>query len=466
MKRVLLIEDHDLMRESIEKTLSVGLENVVVEGYAEATKGIQRLSSETFQLVITDYKLPDMDGLKVLQEVKRRFPELPVIIITAYGTIHTAVQAMKQGAYDFIEKPFKPEALEVLVKRAMEHKELTLQNEYLRTRLEESQRGVREAVWGPSRVMRQLYETVQKVGPSESTVLITGESGVGKEVVAQAIHMFSPRSSSPFLCVNCAALSAGLLESELFGHEKGAFTGADRLRKGRFELAEGGTLLLDEVSEIDTHLQAKLLRVLHEKSYERVGSSQTRRANVRVISTTNRDLREEIVKGRFREDLYYRLNVIPIHVPPLREHKEDIPGLVSHFLWRFGVRETKPLSPELLELFFNYNWPGNVRELANIIERALVLSSGRVLDERLIEPWLSEGGPVDHQKALKALVGVKLQDVEKGLIQESLLHTGGNKQRAAELLGITPRTLRNKLKEWENTSKEGATFSPTHGAKE
>ena len=331
------------------------------------------------------------------------------------------------------------------------NRELTTQIEYLKALLSEEEDV--EYVWGSSDRMKAIYDTIKKVAETDSTVLITGESGAGKEVVARTIHRLSRRKDKPFLCVNCAALSAGLLESELFGHEKGAFTGADKMRRGRFELAEGGTLLLDEVSEIDLDLQAKLLRVLQEKTYERVGNSEPRRADVRVLATTNRDLRQAISKGLFREDLYYRLNVVPLYLPSLRDRKDDIPQLVEHFLKRFcGKSAPRTVPKNIMKLLLEYAWPGNVRELGNIIERAVVLSKDGELREEVIAPWL-EGRAGGLDTALESLVGLKLDEIEDRLIMLSLSRCGGNKEKAAEMLGISSRTLRDRLKKVESAAK-------------
>ena len=331
------------------------------------------------------------------------------------------------------------------------NRELTAQIEYLKVLLSEEEDV--EYVWGSSDRMKAIYDTIKKVAETDSTVLITGESGAGKEVVARTIHRLSRRKDKPFLCVNCAALSAGLLESELFGHEKGAFTGADKMRRGRFELAEGGTLLLDEVSEIDLDLQAKLLRVLQEKTYERVGNSEPRRADVRVLATTNRDLRQAISKGLFREDLYYRLNVVPLYLPSLRDRKDDIPQLVEHFLKRFcGKSAPRTVPKNIMKLLLEYAWPGNVRELGNIIERAVVLSKDGELREEVIAPWL-EGRAGGLDTAFESLVGLKLDEIEDRLIMLSLSRCGGNKEKAAEMLGISSRTLRDRLKKVESAAK-------------
>jgi two-component system response regulator AtoC len=319
MSRILIAEDDNLMRQGLEETLTrAGYE---VGAHPNAREALEEIQSGTFDMIITDMKMPQMTGMELLEECHRLGVDAPVIMITAFGTIETAVQAMKNGAFDYITKPFKADQIEMVVQKAMRHRQLMAENERLREQLAKEDF---EFVVGRSPKMKALYGQIDRIARSDSTVLITGETGVGKEVAAREIHRQSTRRERPFLCVNCAALSAGLLESELFGHEKGAFTGADKARKGRFELADSGTLLLDEVSEISPNLQAKLLRVLQERKFERVGSSLPKKADVRVIATTNRDLAKEMREGRFREDLYFRLNVVPLNVPALRERKEDI----------------------------------------------------------------------------------------------------------------------------------------------
>jgi DNA-binding NtrC family response regulator len=434
MSKILVVDDEAILRDAIAEALRrAGHE---VDAFDSGRPAMDRFARESYRLVITDLKMPGMDGMAVLEEARRLAEDVPVIVVTAHGTVETAVAAMKKGAYDFIIKPFKLEELEVLVQRALEHGQLAAENEVLRARVGEPDGP--DAVWSPA--TRAVYETLERAAASDATVLVAGESGTGKEVAARTLHRLSRRRAEPFLCVNCAALSAGLLESELFGHEKGAFTGADRMRKGRFELAHGGTLLLDEVSEIDPGLQAKLLRVLQERSFERVGSSQARRADVRVVATTNRDLPAEVARGRFREDLYYRLNVLPVRMPPLRERREEIPLLAEHFLRRHRKRISRGAMKRLCE----YGWPGNVRELANVIERAAVLSPGEEISSETIAPWL-EGGA----RAPLSLVGVPLEAIERRAIEENLKACGGNREKTAQILGISSRTLRDKLKIWE-----------------
>ena len=442
--RILVIDDQELMRESLRETLSrAGWE---VEAAGSGSEGLERFEAESFAAVISDLKMPDISGMTVLSRILEAGPDTPVIVITGHGTIETAVEAMKKGAFDYIAKPFQAGQIEVLVQKAVGHHRLLMENESLRAQVDERER-VREMI-GLSRTLRELHGQIRKLALSSATVLIHGESGVGKEVVAKAVHYAGPRSNGAFLCVNCAALSAGVLESELFGHEKGAFTGADRQRKGRFELADGGSILLDEISEIDLGLQAKLLRVLQEKAFERVGSSVSRRVDVRVLATTNRDLKACVQKGTFREDLYYRLNVVPLLIPPLRERKEDVLPLAEYFLKRRAAcdgRAPRSISSEAAVLLEQYPWPGNVRELENLVERASVLDLERPITAEELQPWLDEPlrAGVDEIR-----VGMPLEEVERILIARALEQFGGHRARTAKALGIGVRTLTMKIKKW------------------
>ena len=432
MSRILVVDDEAILRDAIAEALRRA--GHAVEAFDSGRPAMDRFATESYDLVISDLKMPGMDGMAVLDEAKRVAADVPVVIITSHGTVESAVGAMKRGAYDYIIKPFKLDELELLVGRALEHRTLSVENEVLRARVADLNGA---AVW--SAATKDVYQLLERAAQSDATVLITGESGTGKEVAARTLHQLSKRKAAPFLAVNCAALSAGLLESELFGHEKGAFTGAERTRKGRFELADGGTLLLDEVSEIDPGLQAKLLRVLQERVFERVGSSQARRVDVRVVATTNRDLPAEVAKGRFREDLYYRLNVLPVKLKALRDRRDEIPLLAEHFLKKHKKRASKGAMKKLAD----YDWPGNVRELANVIERAAVLCVGDEISGETIAPWL-EG----QARAPQSLVGVTLEAVERRVIEENLKACGGNREKTARQLGITSRTLRDKLKKW------------------
>jgi DNA-binding NtrC family response regulator len=418
----------------------------------------QAMMRDSLQASLTahDHKVSTFDnGQEALTLIKQQ--SFDVVLMTAHGSVPNAVEAMKLGAFDYIQKPFDGQEIEIVIERALRERNLLRDNEIMRRTIEDLDRD-RELI-GQSPAMRPVLEKVQRVAQSSATVLITGESGTGKELIARAIYLASPRAHQPMLCVNCAALSPTLLESELFGHEKGSFTGADRMRKGRFELADGGTLLLDEVSEIAPALQAKLLRVLQEHEFERVGSSVTRRVDVRVIATTNRDLRDWAAKARFREDLYYRLSVLPIEVPPLRERREDIPLLMDAFVGAIASREGRErpnFSAEALKVLQDYSWPGNVRELENLCERVCVLEGGREVTAAAIAPFLS--GPLKSATAvaqgLQYRDGQILNDAERDLIMRTLERFGGHREKTARALGIGLRTLGLKLKKW----REEGTF--------
>ncbi len=447
------------MRESVQATLAA--QDHQVFAFDNAQDALTSIRQRSFDVVLTDLRLPGMDGVGLLREMRRLGIDVPVVLMTAHASVATAVEAMKLGAFDYIQKPFDSEELAILIERAVRDRDLVRDNEAMRRTLEDMMRD-RQLI-GHSPAMKPVLEKVQRLAQSTATVLITGESGTGKELIARAIHAASPRADKPMLCVNCAALSPTLLESELFGHEKGAFTGADRLRKGRFELADGGTLLLDEVSEIAPTLQAKLLRVLQEHEYERVGSSVTRRADVRVIATTNRDLRDWSAKAKFRADLYYRLSVLPIEVPPLRERPEDTPLLMDHFVGRVCEREGRPrpkFTREALALLGEYAWPGNVRELQNLCERVCVLESGQEVGANAVAPLLA--GPIKTAaapiEALEYRDGRILADAERDLIMHALRRFNGHREKTSRALGIGLRTLGLKLKKWrdEGTLEEFA----------
>jgi len=464
-RSVLVVDDDELMRDSLRETLS--RRGFAVRSATDGASALSLLREEEAELVICDLKMPGMTGVELCERICAAGPVAPpVIVITAFGSVETAVQAIKKGAFDYITKPFKTDELQVVVERALRHGRLLRENEILRAELEGSRD--RFTIVGSSPAIRRTLELVERYARSSATVLIRGESGTGKELLARAIHFGSSRRQRPFLCVNCAALSAGLLESELFGHEKGAFTGADRMRQGRFELADGGTIFLDEVSEIDPKLQAKLLRVLQEKSFERVGSSRTMKVDVRVLATSNRDLEREVHEGRFREDLFFRLNILPLDVPPLRTRREDVALLVAHFLEGIRRRQggaARRLAPEALSLLSAYSWPGNVRELENLIERACVLTDGPELKSEAF-PGLTPGctgpgigmagaGKGDGDAALHhpagspgSLAGMSMDDVERIMITDALRRHRGHQKRAASELGIGVRTIRTKIKKW------------------
>jgi DNA-binding NtrC family response regulator len=444
MARILIVDDQDMMRDSLAQSLVREGHEVVAA--TDGSAAVARLGAARFDLLITDLRMPKMTGLELLAEAKRLRPEMPVVLMTAFASVANAVEAMKLGAYDYIQKPFNGDEIKLLVDRTLEHSRLRLENQAYRSMTEI---GSPRPLVGDSAAMQEVRNQIDLVARSNATVLIRGESGTGKEVVARAIHLASSRRDRPMLAVNCAALSENLLESELFGHEKGAFTGADKLRRGRFELADGGTLLLDEISEIAAPLQAKLLRVLQESCFERVGSSLTQQVDVRVIATTNRNLERCVEEGDFRQDLFYRLNVVPIEIPPLRNRLEDIPDLSRNFIHQASRREKTPfrhIEPEAIALLQHYDWPGNVRELQNIIERAVVLESEPgLIRSQTIEPWLKRqiGTPIAD-----GLAGRPLADIEKQVILSTLQQFKGHRVRTASALGIGVRTLGMKLKRW------------------
>ncbi len=441
---VLVADDEKNIREGLREALALdGYEVVTAADGKEAQESVERGDVD---LVITDLKMPRLSGEELLRTVTTQFPTVPVIILTGHGTIESAVQAMHDGAYDFLTKPVNLDRLSLLVKRALANRELALQNKAMQEELE--RRSGFASIIGRSAEMRQVFELVRQVAPSRSSVLITGESGVGKEMIAEALHYNSPRKAKPFIKVHCAALAETLLESELFGHEKGAFTGAVARKRGRFELANLGTLFLDEIGEINPNVQIKLLRVLEEKRFERVGGEETIEVDVRLVAATNRDLKEAIAQGTFREDLYYRLNVVNIHVPPLRERKEDIALLAAAFLKEFSQENGKPIEgidAKARLALYNCPWPGNVRQLRNSIESAVVLCKGTTIGLEDLPPNIrgETGGD-----SLRLLIGASLADAEKEVIRATLAREGGNKSRTAEVLGIGRKTLHRKIEEY------------------
>jgi len=506
MKTVLVVDDKEMMRDSVGSTLQrAGFAVVTAENGEQALAVAAKKRPDA---VVTDLKMPGLSGIELLEKLREIDSELPVVLMTAFGTIETAVSAMKLGAFDYITKPFQGDELVIAMKRACQHVTIVRENAVLKAQTApvvkqakgETRFGLDRLI-GTSPAMRRVREQVAAVAESLGTVMIIGESGSGKEVVARAVHEVSQRREGPMLAVNCAALSESLLESELFGHEKGAFTGADQLRKGRFELADRGSLLLDEVSEIAPSLQAKLLRVLQERAFERVGSSLTIGVDVRVIATSNRDLPRSVAKGDFRQDLFFRLNVLPIHLPPLRERSTDVPELAAHFVGQISRREgvqAMAFSAEAMELMEKYTWPGNVRELQNICERAVVLGRARQTGEigrSMIEPWLGMMGFEFEGAASAPAVEVRneatsafveatgahierhltqgeraeparssaladvvrpeltLEELERDAIVKTLERFGGHRQKSAKSLGIGVRTLGLKLKKWKEEDK-------------
>ena len=450
-KRIMIIDDEQAIRWSLGEALkNLGYE---VEEAADGETGIKLFQKDPTDLVILDLKLPDTDGIAVLKKLKGIDEDLPVVMMTAYGEIETAVEAIRGGAYDFLLKPFQLEKMKVAIKNALETSRLRSELDGIRKK--ERQAYDFKNFLGKSKVMQEVFTKVKKIGGESkaSTILIQGESGTGKELVARAIHECSNVGNRPFLEINCSALPETLLESELFGHEKGAFTDAKFRKKGLFELAEGGTIFLDEIGEMGITLQSRLLRVIENKNFRRVGGVKDLRVNTRIISATNRDLKQAIQEGIFRNDLYYRLQVIPINLPPLRERKEDIPLLANHFISLFNIefkKNIKKISPEVTRLFQSYSWPGNVRELRNVIERAILLEAeDELLVEHLpleisLEQELTEG--VQEVKNLDELYPISIKEMEELLVNKTLKETEGNKSKAARILGISRQTLREKVK--------------------
>jgi DNA-binding NtrC family response regulator len=438
---ILIADDEKNIREGLGKALE--LEDYRVYLAADGDEAMTLIENKEIDLVIADLKMPGLSGEDLLKKVVSAYPTVPVIILTGHGTIESAVKAMRDGAYDFLTKPLNLERLSLLVKRALSNRELFLQHRALQEEL--NRRYKFPQIIGKSELMQKIFEVISQVAPTKASVLITGESGVGKEMVADAIHYNSPRKDKPYIKVHCAALTETLLESELFGHEKGSFTGAISRRRGRFELAHNGTIFLDEIGEISQNVQIKILRVLHEKKFERVGGEETIDVDVRIISATNKDLKEAIAKNTFREDLYYRLNVVNIHIPPLREHKEDIPLLVAAFLKEFTEENKKKIEgidPKVRLIFNQYAWPGNIRELRNCIESAIVMCKGKIITADDLPPHLRAGSEKD---SIRLDTGITLLEAEKQIISFTLNQQGGNKSKTAEILGIGRKTLHRKL---------------------
>ena len=459
-KKILVVDDKQMMRDSVTTTLArAGFQAVAA---ASGPAALEMIARHRPAAVVTDLKMPEMDGVELLRRIIDIDPQLPVVLMTAYASVDTAVEALKLGAFDYVQKPFEGDELVVCLRRAVEHRRLTCENQAYREN--DGQRSASQPLIGESDAIRQLRSQVDRIAASHGTVLITGESGTGKEVVARRIHQRSPRAEQMMLAVNCAALSTSLLESELFGHEKGAFTGAQEMRKGRFELADSGTLLLDEVSEVEPAIQAKLLRVLQEQQFERVGSSISLSIDVRVIATTNRDLQAAVGNGAFREDLFFRLNVLPLRVPPLRDRADDIPLLAEHFLNLQAARDGRPVrlfSNRAMELLKAYRWPGNVRELQNICERAGVLADDQMIDASLIEPWLNAAAvrqSTPTEPRIEVADGNTLEEIERAVILRTLDRFDGHRERTAKALGIAVRTLGLKLRKWKEAQLVGQTL--------
>ena len=452
MESILIVDD--------EKNYPLILSAVLrEEGYGTLTaesghEALAILEGSDVDLVLTDMKMPSMDGIELLERIKAIEPDLPVIMMTAHGTVEKAVEAMQKGAYNYILKPFDNERLTIYVEKAVAMYRIVKENRYLRSAVESQYRFGN--IVGKSKGMRAVFSTITKIAPVSATVLIEGESGTGKELVAKAIHFNGPRRDRPFVAVNCSAFVETLLESELFGHEKGAFTNAVSMRKGRFEIADGGTLFLDEIGELSQNLQVKLLRVIQEKTFERVGGVDPITVDIRIIAATNKKLKQETEEGRFREDLYYRLNVLNISLPPLRERREDIGPLVDHLMKKYADQRptgapVKGIDPEVIRLFYDYSWPGNVRELENVIERAMILSPGKTIEETdLPSEFRASVYNRLHLEAIPA--GAKLYDtlalVERTMIERALRMAGNVQSRAADILGIGRSGLNQKIKKF------------------
>ncbi|UUO07656.1 sigma-54 dependent transcriptional regulator [Blastopirellula sp. J2-11] len=441
---VLVVDDNARARQSIVDVLEMlGHRGAACSSAHEALK---RMETIDYDAVVTDLQMPGMDGLELVQQIRRRDAHIPIVMVTAHGSVSTAVEAMRFGAADYLEKPLNADRLEAVINRVLESA-ASGDRATVATPGETNQ----VAMIGESRLMQQVRQQIAQVAPTDETVLIIGESGVGKELVARTIHQWSRRADRALISLNCPVLSAHLMESELFGHTRGAFTSADSARVGRFELAEQGTILLDEISEIDLSLQAKLLRVLQERCYERVGSSETLETDVRVLATSNRDLPGEVTAGRFRRDLYYRLAVVPIELPPLRQRRDDIPLLVEYFLHQTAARLEKPvfdMQAEALDLLVRHDWPGNVRELENIVTRACVLAIDGQISADAFSSWLNCESREEACDSQESQVGVKLDEMERRLISATLEHYDGHREKTAAALGISPRTLSNKLRSY------------------
>ena len=441
---VLIIDDEKNIREGLGAALE--LEDYTVALASDGKEGLERIQKGDIDLVITDLRMPKISGEQVLAKITAENPGIPVIVLTGHGSIDSAVDAMRNGAYDFLTKPLNLDQLILIVKRALQGRELALKHKELQEEL--NSRKSFESIIGKSAEMQRIFETVRKAAGSKASVLITGESGVGKELIANALHNLSPRRGNSMIKVHCAALSESLLESELFGHEKGAFTGAVARKRGRFELAHGGTIFLDEIGEIDQNVQIKILRVLQDKRFERVGGEETVEVDVRLITATNRDLEKEVAEGRFREDLYYRLNVVHIHVPPLRERRDDIPLLITAFLQEFAQENGKNIEgidARARAALYKFDWPGNIRQLRNCLESAVVMCSGSIIKLEDLPPTIAGSGEAD---SIAVPAGITMAEAEKIIILQNLAINKGNKSKTADILGIGRKTLHRKLDEY------------------
>lgn len=443
--KILIIDDEKSQSEILSGYLKK--RGFSVSYTDSAVTGIEIIKTEAVDIVISDYKMPEKTGYEVLCEVKKINPEISFIILTAYGTVENAVKAMQAGAYDYLCKPVDLDELDLLIARIIENKNLKSENKYLREQISNKQKHL--TMRSSSHKMEEAINIAARVAESKATVLITGENGTGKEVMAKAIHYLSPRSNKSFVAVNVPAMSDNLIESELFGYEKGAFTGADKQKKGRFEIADQGTIFLDEIGDVPLSIQVKLLRVLQEQEYERIGGTETIKTDVRIIAATNQNLEQNVKAGTFREDLFYRLNVVSIHIPPLRERREDIPLLIDEFIKKYCDENCKgrlELSKEALDALIKYNYPGNVRELENIIERAVVLCRGSMLSSNDLPVTVRTKPQEDDNQQVDLTLNEQVERLEKKLIYDALNNAEGNQSKAAALLGLTERNLRYKLK--------------------
>ena len=441
---VLIIDDEENIRNGLAANFE--LEDYEVKTAANGKDGLDLVAKGDIDLVITDLRMDGISGEEVVKRVTTETPGIPVIVLTGHGSIDAAVEAMKSGAYDFLTKPLNLDQLNLIVKRALENRELSLQHKLLKEEIESS--ACLEQMIGRSAEMQKVFSMIKKVAPAKASVLITGESGVGKELVANAIHNLSGRKDKAFIKVHCAALSESLLESELFGHEKGAYTGADSMQKGRFELAHGGTIFLDEIGEINQNVQIKILRVLQEKTFERVGGEKSISVDVRIVAATNKNLEEEVKAGRFREDLYYRLNVVHLKVPSLKERKDDLPLLIDSFIKKFAAENEKEIigiDSKAKAALLKYDWPGNIRQLQNCIESSVVMSNGKQIKLEDLPLSVSE---YTGQEAISIPMGIALEDAEKIIIMQNLSANKGNKSKTADILGIGRKTLHRKLNEY------------------
>jgi DNA-binding NtrC family response regulator len=445
--RILLVDD--------DKNTADGLKKILLQdGYDTGctytgNEALDLIEAEHFDIVITDMKLPDISGFSIIEKVKKENIDIAVVMITAFSSIQTAIDAMKKGADDYLTKPVNIEELELILKKILERRLLILQNKELKQKLKDKYNF--SGIIGNTPEIQLIFKTITEIAPTAATVLIYGDTGTGKELIANAIHYSSDRKDKPFVALHCASLSEGVLESELFGHEKGAFTGAISQRRGRFELANGGSLFLDEVGEMNSHVQIKLLRVLETGKFERVGGEKTIESDVRIIAATNRDLEKEIKEGRFREDLYYRLNVINLKLPLLRERKEDIGLLIDNFLVKYSKKnkkDIKGITPQSAKLLDNYDWPGNIRELENAIERAVVMARNKYIEPNDLPSNINVNTKKSRKETFRIPSGATMKEIEKKVIIETLQTTNGSKSKAAKILGISTRKIEYKIKEW------------------